>query len=158
MKTIFTSLVALPMLLLCSSFPSYAQSVKVRIISAKDAKPLKDQPIIVSLLYDNTQKRPPDLETTIRINSDANGEASFALPQPAPAHLGAQVRLTSDNWRCACLTLATSQDVLGKGITVTAAGQKSPGSLPAVAHPAEILFFARPLTFFERLLEPLVKQ
>jgi len=145
-------------ILVSSSSLCYAQSVKVRVISTKDNKPLTGQPITVSLLYDNSQKIPSGLETTIQIKTDTNGEASFALPEPAPAHLSAQVHLTSNNWRCACMTLVPSQEVVEKGISVTSTSQSSAGRTVAVARPREIIFSPRPLTFFERLLEPFVKQ
>ena len=157
MSTNFLSLI-LSIFLLHPNPPSPAEMLKVRVISEKDAKPMKNQPVTLSLLYDSTQKAPSGAEMTMRAQTDSGGEASFALPQPTPAHLGVQVHLTSDNWRCACSMLASTEDVIRKGVTVTAANPKSTSSTRTDARPGEILFSARPLGFFERLLEPLVKQ
>src|SRR6202040_3406279 len=89
-------------LLLWPTYSCCAQVVKIRIVSGKDGQPLKKQPVLVSFLYESKEKTPPDLRPTMQADTDANGEVSFHLPEPAPAHFGAQIRLTSENWRCAC--------------------------------------------------------
>lgn len=158
MKPVFLPL-SLSMFLLLAPDLSYSgQVVRIRIISAKDGQPLKDQPVSISLLYENTEKAPPNTDTHSQLQTDANGEAVLRLPEPPPAHLSAQVRLTSNNWRCACLALVTTQDVITKGFAVAATTKKSSTPPAKRPQPGEILFTAQPLTFFERLLEPLVKQ
>lgn len=105
-----------------------------------------------------TENAPPKLDTVLNLETDVNGQASFSLPEPAPAHLGAVVRLTSENWHCACLALADTHEVIRNGITVTQTSQKSAAPPPLQAQPGEILFTPRPLTFFERILQPLMRQ
>jgi hypothetical protein len=136
------------------------QFVMVRIVSAKDGQPLKNQAVSVSYLYDKTEKAPPNLDAVLHLQTDANGEAAFSLPEPAPAHLWAVVHLTSENWRCGCLALADTQEVIRNGITLTQTSQKTAAStnIHIQAQPGEIVFTARPLTFFERILQPLLKQ
>ncbi len=158
MKGIYFALWSGLILLLWPAHARCEQVVRIRIISAKDGRPLKNQPISVSLLYEKTEKVPPNLDPNLSLQTDANGEAQLRLPEPPPAHIGAQVRLTSDNWRCACSALVTTHDVIVKGFTVTATTKKSETSHSLQAQPGEILFAARPLGFFERLLEPFVKQ
>ena len=145
-------LLMLPALVHCN------QIIRIKIISAKDGEPLKDQSVSISLLYEKTQQAPPNTDTHLQLHTNANGEALLRLPNPPPAHLGTQVNLTSDNWRCACTALVTTQDVIAKGLTVAAPAKKSDTSPHRQAQPGEILFSPRPLTFFERLLEPFVKQ
>ena len=117
---------------------------------------MKKQPVLVSFLYESKEKTPPDLRPTMQADTDANGEVSFHLPEPAPAHFGAQIRLTSENWRCACYALAITQEVIEKGVTLGPTNEKS-GDWTR-ARPGEILFIARPPTFFERVVQPLVRQ
>jgi hypothetical protein len=145
-------------LFLCPSYACVGHSVKIRIVSAKDGQPLKNQAVSVSFLYDKTQKTPPNLDPVLHLQTDVNGEASFLLPEPAPAHLGAVVHLTSENWRCGCMALADTQEVIRNGITLTETSQKPVASTHIQAQPGEIVFTARPLTFFERILQPLVRQ
>lgn len=134
------------------------QEVRIRVISAKDKQPLKGQPISVSLLYEKPEKAPAKLDLHPHTKTDINGEALVSIPEPAPEHLGVVVHLTSGNWRCACLALADTGDVIHSGITVPDTAHKSESAAPSRPKPREIVFVARPLTFFERILEPLLKQ
>jgi hypothetical protein len=116
--------------------------------------PLQNQPISISLLYDKSEKTPAKYEA-LNLKTDEKGESQFSLPEPAPSQLAAQVHLTSEHWHCGCSVLATTQDLIQKGIV----GPRSSKSVnPVIAQPKEILFLARPFTFFERLLYPFVKQ
>ena len=131
-----------------------SQGIKVRVVSA-DGQPLAGQTILISFLYDS-QRKPANSPESVTLNTDGKGEVSVSLLDPPPEHIGVQIKLTSQNWRCACTTLATTQDVFRTGIVVT-----SPAAKPKTStepRPGEILFTPRPLTFFERLLQPLVKQ
>jgi hypothetical protein len=145
-------------LFLCPCYACYGHSVKIRIVSEKDGQPLKNQAVSVSFLYDKTEKTPPNLDPILHLQTDVNGEASFSLPEPAPAHLGAVVHLTSENWRCGCMALTDTQEVIRNGITVPQTSQKAAAAPhPVQAQPGEIVFTARPLTFFERILQPLLR-
>jgi hypothetical protein len=136
----------------------FAQAVTVRVVNAADGHPLQKQQVSVSLLYEKGEKTPAKYEANLSLETDANGEARFTLPEPTPPHILAQVRLTSEHWRCGCGVLAASGDVIQKGIVGPLPGgepKKTTASLKAA--PGEILFVARPLSFFERLLYPFVK-
>jgi hypothetical protein len=135
-----------------------AQVVAIRVINAADGRPLQKQRVSVSLLYEKGEKTPAKYDANLSLETDANGEAQFTLPEPAPRHLSAQVRLTSEHWHCGCGVLAATGEVIQKGIVGPLPRAESKKSAPPVkADPGEILFVARPLSFFERLLYPFVK-
>src|SRR5437870_4768919 len=145
--------------LLSAGSSCFGQTVAIRVVNANDGSPLQHQPVSVSLLYDKGEPRPAEDGANLNLQTDANGEVRFVLPKPAPAHISAQVRLTSEHWHCGCMVLAVTQDVIQKGFVDSAASasqaRKSPALVRAV--PGEILFIARPLSFWERLLYPFVK-
>jgi hypothetical protein len=132
-----------------------AQPLTIRVINANNGHPLQKQQVSVSLLYGKGEKPPAKYDASLRLETDVNGEAHFTLPEPAPVHLSAQVRLDWGHWRCGCGVLAVTEDVIQKGIVESADPGKSPP--PITARPGEILFVARPLSFLERLLYPFVK-
>jgi hypothetical protein len=132
----------------------FAQAITVRIVSTDGKLPQKQQ-VTVSLLYGAGERTPANYERILNGETDANGEVRFQIPEPAPVHLSAWVRLSPDHWHCGCVALAVTQDVFQKGIVQSAADKKS---APIKAMPGQILFVARPDTFFERLLGPLVRE
>ena len=146
----------LSVLLLLSPLCS-AQVIRIRVINSSNGQPLAKQSVSINLLYDKGEKAPARYEANLRLETDANGEARFLLPEPVPVHLAAQVRLTSEHWHCGCLALAATQDVIQKGIVQTLGPESSGSATNEKAEPGVILFFARPLTFLERLLYPLLK-
>jgi hypothetical protein len=140
--------------LLCSG-----QVIKIRVVNGKNGQALQKQQVSVSLLYDRHSKPPKIDELVLRAQTDTNGQVEFKLPQPPPPHLSAQVTLTSGHWRCGCTALIATQELIQKGITIREPTQEAKRSnMVMQAIPKEMLFYARPLTFFERLLYPLVKQ
>jgi hypothetical protein len=128
--------------------------MRIRVVNSNNGQPLPKQSVSVNLLYDKGQKAPAKNEANLLLETDANGEAQFSLPEPAPAHLGAQVRLTSEHWHCGCMALAATEDVIQKGML---GSESTASSKSARLEPGVILFFARPFTFLERLLYPLMK-
>jgi hypothetical protein len=134
-----------------------AQPVTIRVINAVDGRPLQKQEVSVSLLYEKGERTPARYDTTLNLETDVNGEAHFRLPDPAPAHLSAQVHLTSGHWRCRCGILAVTQHLIQKGAVEPPGGVSKKSGVSVKAAPGEIVFVARPLSFFERLLYPFVK-
>ena len=106
--------------------------------------------------YDKGERRPAKYDAALSLETDVNGQAQFTLPEPAPGHLAAQIRIDWGHWDCVCSVLAATQDVVQKGFVDSAAPKKSTAA-PVKAVPGEILFAVRPLSFFERLLHPFVK-
>lgn len=133
--------------------PCLAQSIKIQVTNANDGAPLQDQDILATFLYG----RGPDLNQTVKLRTTAAGEAKLGLPERVPNHLWVIVHLKSPYWHCACQQLIATQDVIQKGITVPDDGRVSAADRSATAIPGEIRFYARPLSFFERLLYPFLK-
>jgi hypothetical protein len=144
-------------LLLCVTPLCYGQEIRVRIINGKNGHPLPKQQVSVVLLYEGSETKPAKYDAVQHLDTDANGVAQFFLPEPGPAHLSIGVRLTSEHWHCGCdvAALVVTKELIQKGI-VKGRGLSSPGK-PVTAALGEIVFVARPFTFFETLLYPLVK-
>lgn len=138
----------------------FAQGITVRVISAADGRPLPKLNVTLSLLYEKGEETPAKFNAQPSLETDANGEAQFRLPEPAPKHLSVRVEINWARWRCGCGVLVATQKVIQKGIVNSAASssqlRRSPNLNRAV--PGQIRFVARPLTLFERLLGPLLKQ
>ena len=133
------------------------QTIRIRIINGSNGHPLLKQPVSVSLLYEKAEKAPAKYEALLRLETDTNGVALFTLPDLAPAHLSAGAHLTSEHWQCGCAAplLVDTKDVIQNG--VVAGREFSSRATSVKAEPGEIIFVARPFTFFERLLYPLLK-
>jgi hypothetical protein len=145
------------LLLLWISPSCFGQVIKVRIINGKNGNPLPKQQIAVSLLYEEGEQKPAKYDALLRDNTDAKGVAQFDLPAPSPAHLSVGARLASEYWHCGCdiPALVVTKELIQKGIVV---GRELGSPATSVkAEPGEILFVARPLSFFERLFYPLLK-
>jgi hypothetical protein len=138
----------------------FAQAVTIRVINASDDRPLQNQPVWVSLLYEKGEATPAKYDANLTLQTDGSGEARFVLPEPPPAHLAVRVGIDWGRWHCGCNVLAVTNDVIQKGIVDSAASANQSKRSPALvkAVPGEVRFVARPLTFLERLLGPFLKQ
>jgi hypothetical protein len=66
--------------------------------------------------------------------------------------------LNPAHWHCACGSLASTEELVSNGIvSQMPPGRQGKSAVPTTATPAQILFFARPLSFWQRLLYPLAK-
>ena len=137
-----------------------AEEVTIRVINASDGRPLQNQSISVSLLYEKAEAVPTKYDANLTLRTDASGQARFVLPQPPPGHLAVRVDLDFGRWHCGCNVLAVTQDVIQKGILDSAALSSESKGSPDLAKvvPGEIRFIVRPLSFFERLMGPLLRQ
>ena len=147
--------------LLLSVAPScLAQEAKIRVVNGANGRPLPKLAVSISFLYDKKYDKeiPRNHDAFLNLETDENGETHFKFPQPPPTHFSAQVRVDL-HWHCGCLILASTEDLVRDGITgpLSASDEKKfAGRNKAV--PGEILVIARPLSFFERLLYPLMKE
>jgi hypothetical protein len=132
------------------------QGVTIRVVNANDLRPLKKQKVSVTLGYDKRDPHPAKYNTNIALETDANGEAQFRLPEPFPEHFSAQIQMDWGHWDCSCSALADTQEVIQRGLVEFSAKGKKPKTL-IKARPGEVIFVARPLSFIERLLYPLLK-
>jgi hypothetical protein len=136
-----------------------AQPVTIRVIDVHDGHPLQKEQVSLNLLYEREQKKPASYESLQTGVTDASGEVQFQIPDPAPAHFSAMVHLTTEYLICGCWVLGTTQDLLQKGIigpVPSARSEKSDVALHAA--PALILILARPMSFWERLFYPIMKE
>jgi len=134
--------------------------VRVRVINAENGRPLQKQGVSVSFLYDKKYDKeiPPKYDAVLNIETDVNGEAHFKLPEPPPVHFSAQVRVDWSHWKCGCGVLGDTDDLVRKGILGPVPTDSKKSAALFKPAPGEILFVARPLSFFERLLYPIMKQ
>ena len=136
-----------------------AQEVAVRLINAVNGRPLQDQPVSVSFLYDRKYDKsiPEKYDRVLRLETDVNGEAHFRLPEPPPTHFSAQASLDWSRWNRGCGILGSTDDLIGKGIVGPVPTTDSSTSARMRAVPGQVLFVARPLSFLERLIYPIMK-
>ena len=151
------AILVLSVLLLLSPLCS-AQVIRIRVINSNNGQPIAKQSVSVNLPYDKGQKAPPKHDVNLELETDANGEARFHLPEPAPAHLWVRLRLAYEHWHCDCAALITTEDVIQKGIVQTWARKSKPSATNAKTENGVILFQARPFTLLERILYPLLKE
>ncbi len=148
------------LLLLWISPSCFGQVIRVRIINGENGHPLPKQQVSVTLLYDKKYDKeiPAKYDAVLNRETDANGKAHFKLPEPPPVHFSALVPVDWSRWKCACGILGSTDDLIQKGIMWPEPTNKSKNSDALfMAAPGEILFVFHPLTFFERLFYPLLK-
>lgn len=126
---------------------SPAQEATVRVFNAKNGRPLASETVKVQFMGREASSLP------LQIDTDANGEAHFNIPNHTE-HIDVRVALKSGHWHCGCWVMADTKQVQ-QGILAVAPvkGHETPA-----AKPNEIVVVARPLSFIERLIRPLVKQ
>jgi hypothetical protein len=140
---------------------SVAQTITVRVFSTSDEHPLQKQQVFVSFPYDKGEAKPAKYDAHLTLQTDENGQARFLLPEPPPRDLNVRIEIDWGRWHCGCnLLFVSTADVIQKGILDSAASAKDLRRSPALARrvPGEIRFVASPLSFFERLLYPILKQ
>jgi hypothetical protein len=135
----------------------FAQVITIRVINITNGRPLQNQKVSISLLYNGGERPPTKYEGIVNLETNVKGEAQFELPDPPPRQLSISVRI-SEKWRCGCRQDANTQDVIQKGIVALSPSYEyKKGDVVVKAIPGEIIFPARPYNFFERLLHPLIK-
>jgi hypothetical protein len=143
--------------LLLSSRACLAQDLKVHVVNISTGKPMVNVPVSLNLLYGKENVPPTNYGRTMIANTDANGDAHFPLPAPPPAHLSVLLQL-SWHWHCVCGVFATTSEVFQRGVVAGHSAPNSQSRNPALTpSPGTILVTAWPLSFFERLLYPLLK-
>jgi hypothetical protein len=145
---------ALGWILLLSSLCS-AQELSVRVLNAKNRRPLAKQSVTVQFL----SEKPPSAPSPLRLQTDDRGEVGFALPNPIPATINVVVSLTSEHWNCGCWVMVETAKVLHNGVLgPLPSGDNTKNVETLRPEPGEVVILASPFTFWERLLYPLVKE
>lgn len=138
-----------------------AQELTVRVINVTNGRPLPGQAVTVSYLYNKNYDKsiPPNHAAALNLVTDLNGQAHFRLPELPPAHFSAQVRGDWSHWHCGCVVLGSTDELIAKGMMGRPAPASHSGEFADLRPaPGEILFLARPMSFFERLLYPVLKE
>jgi hypothetical protein len=124
-----------------------AQEITVRVFNAKNGQPLPNETVKVQFMGSETSSSP------VRLATDIKGEAHFNIPNHTE-HIDVRVVLKSGHWDCGCWVTADTKQVQQGVLAYTPVrGREAPA-----AKPNEIVVMARPLSFIENLLWPLVKQ
>lgn len=136
-----------------------AQPVTIRVINVYNSRPLQKQKVYLTLMYFKPERPPANSELNLSGETDAKGEVQFQIPEPAPLHFSVMVHLTSEYLRCGCWVMSATQDLIQKGIVGPQPGPKQDNSDSAVkVAPGEVIVLTRPMSFFERVLYPLMKE
>jgi len=100
-----------------STVEAQTQVIKIRVINARNDRPMPHQSVSVALHYGKGETPPAKYEADLNLETDANGAVQVDLPEPAPAHFFVRVRITSGGyWHSRCLVLAPTQDLPQKGL------------------------------------------
>jgi len=142
---------ALVLFLLAPTVSCLAQQVTVRVVDIKNGQPLKGEKVVIQFFAAHPSLSPTTVQT------DVNGETHFVVPNPTPEYVDVHVFLKSEHWHCGCWVYARTNRVLQQGVVQSPATKMRQGIQEAAGKPGEIVIVARPLTFFEKLLYPLVK-
>lgn len=133
----------------------FAQAVKVRVINGYGGQPLSKQVVVVQFFYE----KPASVSPPLHIETDANGEAQFNISGSHPENIDVRLTLTSEYWHCLCWVMADTKEVLREGILqIPPTNVPNAPIAPANREPGQIVFVARPFSFFEKWLYPFLKQ
>jgi len=138
-----------------------AQEAKIRVINGANGRPLPKLAVSVSFLYDKKYDKeiPANYGRSLKLETDVNGEAHFRFLQPPPTHFSARVWVDDSRWKCGCGILGSTDDLVREGVMwPVPSSEEKKSAARYKAAPGEILIIARPLSFFERLFYPIMKE
>jgi hypothetical protein len=109
------------------------------------------------MLYEKNEAVPVKHDQITRV-TDTKGKVQIILPDPAPKYLSFSLQINWARWRCSSSDVVLTQDLIQQGIVGRIPPKRSKDDVPIKATPGEIVFPARPLSFFERLFYPVMKE
>jgi hypothetical protein len=124
------------------------QEVTVRVVDVSNDQPLPNESVVVQFLS------PQGSSSSMRLTTDAKGEAHFNIPDSQTEHIDVRVVLKSGRWDCNCWIVTDTKNVQ-KGILLFTPMKNREAPVPK---PYEIVVSARPKRFLERLLWPIMKE
>jgi hypothetical protein len=154
----------LPLLLSLVGTASSAQAVKIRLVNSTNGSPVTNLKVFVFGVIGKANAQPEDPQKLLdkhatpdrRLVTDANGEAQFDLPNPAPDHFYIHAELDGPVWDCTCLVRVVTEEVLQKGRTISNSQEGlSPGKFSTQLKPGQIVFRLKPTPWWVRVLWPL---
>jgi hypothetical protein len=144
--------------ILCLCPICFAQTITIRVINIRNGDPLQKQQVSISIGYDKGEEAPAKYDKIVNLETDIEGKAEYNLPEPPPRYVHFRVRLSSEYWHYAPVSTERTQELIQQGVVVSTPQTKPRKSdFPIKVKPGEIIFLARPFTFFERLFYPVTK-
>jgi len=154
-----------PLLFSLVSTESTAQTLRICLVNSTNGSPVTNVKIFVFGVSGKAIAEPEDLQKLldkhatpdVRLVTDANGEAHFDLPDPAPDHFYIHAVLDGPVWDCTCLVRVVTEEVLRKGRTISNSQEGlSPGKFLTQTEPGQILFRLKPTPWWVRVFWPLL--
>jgi len=149
--------------LLCLSFlwfgfTCYGQVITVRVIDIRNGHPLEKQRISINWAYQKGEPRPAKYDKVTTLETDIEGMVQISLPEPPPGYLQLGLQMTLEHWHCVPELLMSTQEVIQHGKVGRIPPEIKESDFPVKAKPGEIVYPARPYTFMQRLLNPIMKR
>jgi hypothetical protein len=153
-----------PLLFSLVGTESAAQTVRIRLVNSTNGTPMTNLKISVFGVSGKANAQPEDprrlldkhATPDVRLVTDANGEAHFDLPNPAPDHFYIH-ELPGPAWDCTCLVRVVTEEVSLKRRTISNSQEGlSPGNVSTQPAPGEIVFRLKPTPWWVRVFWPLL--
>jgi hypothetical protein len=151
MRSLLLNGVVLVASLLCQGPNCSAQGFKIRLLDARNARPVANETIRVQFQVPQT----PELQT-LEEKTDKDGVATFILPDPAPQQISV---LDLQLYPCYSRAPVKTQEIFGQGLVsrcskpIQACRCRFGSQVSSVqTTPGELVILARPFTKSERVL------
>jgi hypothetical protein len=153
-------------LLTVTNIACFGQTVIIRIVNVTNKSPVRNRYIYVSgitgkVLSEQDERRKlltKPISPELRLVTDANGEAQFELPKPAPSYFYVRAVLSIPHWDCTCVVRVSTEELMHKGfMTRSPYAERTPAKESMQPKPGEVLFGLRPTPWWWRILYPIEK-
>jgi hypothetical protein len=134
---------------------SFGQEISVRIIDAQNGRSVRHQVVWMGF-YEAPANQ---VFRRAQYKTDWHGVAHIQLPAPPPLKISLSVE--PESFRCAGFVDATTEDILNRGATSQlnkVRCELSKPLSPTDPKPGEVVIFAHPMSWWQRLLAPLEKE
>jgi len=130
----------------------FGQTLRVRVVNARNERPLQNQRVSISGRYAKGSTE----SFYLYLRTDSNGEVEFELPKPAPAGFDIFADLDYARWYCTCDAVVTTEEIIQKGFVSKPTNHERTPAQPSVQpKPGEILFRPSPTPWWVRIFHPL---
>lgn len=144
--------------MLCITPLGFAQDITIRVMDVTNGHLLTDYQVSIWPLHAEQKSASTNTIPILDIKADNSGIVIFNLPEPIPQRLFIKIDIQAGRWRCGTVEFVDTQDVFRNGVVgLSPAPKRGKTDVVVKAMPGVIVFLARPMTFLERLLYPLVK-
>lgn len=152
--------------LFCVNAVCFGQTMTIRIVNVTNESPVRNQSVYIwgisgkiALGEDERRKLLTNaISPELSLMTDANGEAQFELPKPAPAYFYVRAVLSNPHWDCTCVERVRTEEVLQKGFVTLSPYAERWKPKPIQPKSGEVLFALRPLPLWVRFFWPLLKE